>query len=131
MFFYDSGLYLKQFSAAKLVSGIPQQSNPMDSDLISPIPSFIYIYLFHPATLGILSIVLSWVLVADIRLLALKFKNYSWKNNQFRYILVGLSVVLLSTLWYRGVPLVIALYFGLSILYNIIEERRTQDEVHS
>ena len=131
MFAYDSGLDNASWPFSVADGGGPRRHYSFNEVGELTEPAAIYRYVLHPITLGLLSLVLSWVLVADIRLIALKFKNYSWKDNQFRYILVGLSVVLLATLWHRGVPLVIALYFGLSILNNIIDKKKNKDEVHS
>lgn len=61
--------------------------------------------------------VLSCVLMnAGIPLFALKFKSWSFKANQLRYLFLLLSVVLLLWLQFLGLPLVILLYFLLSVL---------------
>lgn len=80
--------------------------------------------LTHPFVLIGLSLLCSILLVADIRLIALKFKNMTWKDNSFRFILMGSSVILLATLWHRAVPLIILLYFVLSIVQNQIDKKK-------
>ena len=65
-----------------------------------------------------LAILSCWLLVANVRLLALKFKNYSWADNWKRYILVVGAVVLFALFQFVGVPFLILLYVGLSIWDN-------------
>ena len=70
-----------------------------------------------------LSLLCSWLLVADVRLIALKFKNYSVKDNVFRYALIGISVVLALFLQHLAIPLIFFLYIGLSLVENILEKQ--------
>ena len=63
----------------------------------------------------------SWLLVADIRLLALKFKNFSVADNLFRYILIGSTVILLAIFQHVGIPFIILLYLALSLVENTMK----------
>ncbi|MDX2247412.1 MAG: CDP-alcohol phosphatidyltransferase family protein [Bacteroidia bacterium] len=65
-----------------------------------------------------LSLLSSYLLVAKIRLLALKFKNFSLKDNLYRYLLMVSSVLLILIFQYPGIPIAIFLYFLLSVIYN-------------
>lgn len=60
----------------------------------------------------------SYILVADVRLIALKFKNFGLEGNIARFILIGLSIILLASLQIPGIPLIILLYLLLSMLDN-------------
>ncbi|MEM6800152.1 MAG: CDP-alcohol phosphatidyltransferase family protein [Bacteroidota bacterium] len=60
----------------------------------------------------------SYILVADVRLIALKFKDFGLQGNLARFILIGLSVILLASLQIPGIPLIILLYLLLSLLDN-------------
>jgi CDP-diacylglycerol--serine O-phosphatidyltransferase len=62
-----------------------------------------------------LSLVLSGLLVAELPLFALKFKNLRWLGNRRRFIFVGLAVVLVSWLHAAGIPLAVLLYVLLSV----------------
>jgi CDP-diacylglycerol--serine O-phosphatidyltransferase len=73
-------------------------------------------FLFQPWILAGLSIIFSILLVTEIPLLAMKFKDYGWKGNWPRYVLILISVPLLAIFWFRAVPLIIALYFLLSFI---------------
>ncbi|NQX84404.1 MAG: CDP-alcohol phosphatidyltransferase family protein [Flavobacteriaceae bacterium] len=57
-----------------------------------------------------------YLLNAKIRLLALKFKNYSFKDNAMRYVLIILAVILLVIFQFAGIPLIILIYIILSLL---------------
>ncbi len=57
-----------------------------------------------------------YMLNSNIKLFALKFKNYSFKGNAIRYIFMLLSVVSLIIFQFVGIPLIILLYILLSLL---------------
>ncbi|WP_179005987.1 CDP-alcohol phosphatidyltransferase family protein [Winogradskyella forsetii] len=57
-----------------------------------------------------------YLLNSNIKLFALKFKNYGFKDNSVRYVFLILSVVLLIVLHFAAIPLIIALYIILSLL---------------
>lgn len=60
-----------------------------------------------------------YLLNSNIKLFALKFKNFSFKDNAFRYALLLLSLLLLVFFHFIAIPLIIALYIVLSIFKNI------------
>ncbi len=62
-----------------------------------------------------LTIVLSGLLVAELPLFALKFKNLRWLGNRRRFIFVGLALVLVGWLRAAGIPLAVLLYVLLSV----------------
>jgi len=66
-----------------------------------------------------LTLVSCYILNANIKLFALKFKNYSFGDNVIRYIFILLCVVLLIILQFAAIPLIILLYIGMSVLDNI------------
>lgn len=70
----------------------------------------------NPFLLAFLCFLLSYLLVAEIPLFALKFKNLSWKDNSVRFIFVLLAAGLSILLGYTAVPFIIALYIILSII---------------
>ncbi|MCR5887418.1 CDP-alcohol phosphatidyltransferase family protein [Hymenobacter sp. J193] len=73
-------------------------------------------YLLNPWVLLGLTALLSYLLVAEIPLFALKFKNFSWQDNSLRFIFVLLSVGLVLALGATAVPLIVLLYVLLSVL---------------
>ena len=58
----------------------------------------------------------SWLLVAEIPMFSLKFKNLSWKSNRTAYTFLLVSLVLLIVLGFTGLSAVIGWYIILSIL---------------
>ena len=58
----------------------------------------------------------SWLLVAEIPMFSLKFKNLTWKSNRTAYIFLLVSLVLLVLLGLNGLSAVIGWYIILSIL---------------
>ena len=63
-----------------------------------------------------LVLLFSWLLVAEIPMFSLKFKNFSWTSNRTAYIFLLVSLVLLILLGLNGLSAVIGWYIILSIL---------------
>ena len=55
-----------------------------------------------------------YLLNANIKLLALKFKTWNFQDNAARYTLILLSAVLLIVLQFAAIPLIIIVYIILS-----------------
>ena len=64
------------------------------------------------------TLIMSYLLISEIPLFALKFKNFSWVTNQIKYIFLILSVILLVALQFVAIPLIIFLYIILSVINN-------------
>ncbi len=76
------------------------------------------ILLLHPFFLTFISVVFSLLLVAELPLIALKFKNYRWRDNNGRFLLI-LGVILLFVLFkLRALAFVIPLYLILSLIFK-------------
>lgn len=69
------------------------------------------------------SVVLTYLMNAELPLLSLKFKNYGFKENLFKYLLIIGSIVLIVTLKYVAVPLIIVIYILLSIINNLLTKK--------
>jgi len=67
-----------------------------------------------------ITLIFSLLLVSNLSLFALKFKNFSWADNKIRYIFVLISVALLIFLHVVAIPFIILLYIVLSVLNNYI-----------
>ncbi len=103
--------------------GLPTPANAL---FLSTLP---YLALQWPLmerwlSLPVVLILLAWIfailLVAEIPLIALKFKRLNFSKNKFRYILIFLSIGMFSWLQLAGIPLVILAYIGLSLVENAI-----------
>lgn len=64
----------------------------------------------------LLVLLFSWLLVAEIPMFSLKFKNLKWADNKTRFIFLMLSVFLLLLLWWGAAPLVILLFIAMSLI---------------
>ncbi len=73
-------------------------------------PSFNAVYLF------VLVCVTSWLLVAEIPMFSLKFKNLSWKGNKVKYIFLLVCVPCILLLGVAGLAAIIVWYILLSVL---------------
>jgi CDP-diacylglycerol--serine O-phosphatidyltransferase len=62
------------------------------------------------------TLVSCFLLNAKIKLLALKFKNWNFKDNASRYILIIMAIVLLAVLQFAAIPLIIIFYIVISLL---------------
>jgi CDP-diacylglycerol--serine O-phosphatidyltransferase len=64
----------------------------------------------------VLTLLSCYILNAPVKLIALKFKTWNFKDNVSRYILIILSVAILAVFQFAGIPLIIVTYIVLSIL---------------
>lgn len=76
----------------------------------------------HPWVLIVLCVILAALLVSNLPLFSLKFKNYSLSNNLFQYILLIASLALLILFKFRAFTFIIPLYIALSIIRNLINK---------
>ncbi len=71
----------------------------------------------------VLILVMSLLLNSSVRLIALKFKTFRWKENEYRYMLLGsilltiLGALLINSI-FMAIPIIILLYIVISIIKN-------------
>jgi CDP-diacylglycerol--serine O-phosphatidyltransferase len=75
-------------------------------------------WIFDCYTIAGIAIIMSLLMITDIPLIALKFKNFSWKDNKFRYLLVGKSLIIILIFQLWAIPIIVILYLILSIIDN-------------
>jgi CDP-diacylglycerol--serine O-phosphatidyltransferase len=73
-------------------------------------------FILNPWVLLGLTVLLSGLLVAEIPLFALKFKNLRWQDNSTQFIFLLLAVALLIGLQATAIPLVVLLYVLMSVV---------------
>jgi CDP-diacylglycerol---serine O-phosphatidyltransferase len=109
--------------------GVPTPANGM---IVASLP---LINIFQPEykaifinynVLTFYCIIMSYLLVAELPLFALKFKNFSWKTNQIKYVFLIFSVLLLILLKFVAIPLIILIYIVLSIVQNIFQKKNNE-----
>lgn len=72
-------------------------------------------------------ILLCILMIAEIPMFSLKFKNYQWKSNSKRFIFLAISLVLLLVFQVQALALIILIY----ILISIIQYFFTHKSHHS
>ncbi|WP_026630913.1 CDP-diacylglycerol--serine O-phosphatidyltransferase [Dyadobacter alkalitolerans] len=109
--------------------GLPTPANAM---LIASLPVILLTedpfwkdIIVNTTNLLILSVVMSFMLVMEMPLIALKFKHFGWKGNEFRFLLIASTVILILTLKILAVPAIIILYILLSVLDNVTKKDRS------
>lgn len=71
--------------------------------------------ILNPWVLLALAVLLSGLLVAELPLFALKFKNLRWLGNRRRFLFVALALGLVGWLRAAGIPLAVLVYVLLSV----------------
>lgn len=64
----------------------------------------------------LLSVGMSFLLIAPIRLLSFKMKGYGWNENKYRYLLLACSITVGLILGFEAAPIILLLYIGFSSL---------------
>ena len=137
-----AGFIIPMFSALRLAKfnsdprqeeafyGLPTPANAMfvaslplillqTSNLLGIEMAYLYRGLLNPVSLLALIIILSWLLIADFRLLSLKFKSLRWMQNQARYIFLILSVLLILLLYFAAAPFILLIYILISLTMKV------------
>lgn len=107
--------------------GVPTPANAM---LIASLPLILHFYgddwkwlIVNTTNLWILTVVMSFLLVAEVPLLALKFKSFGWKGNEVRFSFILISILFLLVLKILAIPVIILFYIILSVLNNLIAKK--------
>jgi CDP-diacylglycerol---serine O-phosphatidyltransferase len=69
-----------------------------------------------------LTFLMSYLLIAELPLFALKFKNFGWADNKIRYSFLIISVILLILFQFIAIPFIIFLYIVLSVISNMMNK---------
>ncbi|GGM80885.1 CDP-diacylglycerol--serine O-phosphatidyltransferase [Dyadobacter beijingensis] len=107
--------------------GVPTPANAM---LMASLPWIVHIeggiwkdIIVNTNNLLILSAVMSYALVMELPLIALKFKSFGWKGNEARFVFLGISILLLVTLKILAIPAILIIYVLLSLADNLRKKR--------
>ena len=107
--------------------GVPTPANAM---FIASLPLIVHTQseywkniIINTNNLLIMSVVMSLLLIAEIPLLALKFKSFGWKGNEIRYSFIILTVLLLFIFKILAVPAILVLYLAVSLISNFMKTR--------
>jgi CDP-diacylglycerol---serine O-phosphatidyltransferase len=95
--------------------GVPTPANALFISALPFLPETLHAWVFLPASLVAITIVFSFLLVAPLKLLALKFKHFGWQSNQLRFTFLAISVLLLLLFRAGAIPFIILFYIGISL----------------
>jgi CDP-diacylglycerol--serine O-phosphatidyltransferase len=73
-------------------------------------------YVLNPYGLAAFVLVMCTLLVAEIPMMSLKFKNSDFNKNIYRYLLLLFSAILILFFKFAAVPVIIIMYITLSII---------------
>jgi CDP-diacylglycerol--serine O-phosphatidyltransferase len=95
-------------------------NTPMNTLFIVSLP---FIQRDYPGLIGsslmlvALTVVMSFLLVSEIRIFSLKFGSLEWAENKIKFIFLILSALLIAFLKFAAIPFVLVLYISTSIVH--------------
>jgi len=78
-------------------------------------------------TLFFVSILFSYLLVCELPMFALKFKNFGLKDNAVKYGFIAASVLLIILFHLYALPLVILLYIAVSFVLWMVGQMKSDE----
>ncbi|MDB5011117.1 MAG: pssA [Mucilaginibacter sp.] len=125
-----SALRLAKFNTdtrqAEIFIGLPTPANAI---MIASFPLVIEQYpqlsryVLNPYGLSVFVLVMCSLLVAELPLMSLKFKNRDFNKNIYRYLLLLFSAILILFFKFAAVPVIIFIYIALSIIqFKIVHD---------
>ncbi len=96
--------------------GVPTPANALFITSLIFLPPSIRHYTTSAEALSIITVVFSYLLVAELPLFALKFKNFSWQTNKLRFVFLGLAGLSLLFFQAGALPFIILFYVLVSLL---------------
>lgn len=116
-----SGLRLAKFNVDERQTssfiGVPTPANALFwGSLVIGQHDFLTSDQFNAGWLLILVVLFSWLLVAEIPMFSLKFKNLKWADNKIPFIFILVSIPLLIIFKIAGIAAVIGWYILLSLI---------------
>jgi CDP-diacylglycerol--serine O-phosphatidyltransferase len=81
------------------------------------------VYILQPVLLISCVIILSYLLVAEIPMFSLKFKSFSWKGNEIKFIFAFIAMLLLIIAREAAFSIVILMY----VLFSIVSHLSTRE----
>lgn len=82
---------------------------------------------FDPRLVAGLILLFSFLLISEIPLFALKFKNFKFQGNEVRFVFLGLCVVLIPLLTYSAIAIIVFLYLIFSFVTNYLDKKKTHE----
>lgn len=78
-----------------------------------------------------LTILMSYLLVAELPLFALKFKNFGWSDNKIRYSFLIASILMILLFQFIAIPFIIFLYVILSVINTVFISNNSVNKLNN
>jgi len=75
----------------------------------------------------VITIISAFLLVAELPMFALKFKNLHFKGNEIRFSFLLLALICLLVFHFTGIVFIFILYILLSLINNIFINKKTNE----
>jgi len=89
--------------------------------------STVFSSVFDPYLMCVVMVGMSLLLVSEIKLMSLKFKQFNWSGNMYRYLFLLISITLIAVLKVWSIPIIVFLYVIISLLENIKSKNRINE----
>ena len=89
-----------------------------------------YSWLLNEYILSGIVLLMSFLLIAELPLISLKFKHFRWRGNEYRYSFLIVSCILIFSLFVWSIPLIVFLYLIISLIEVRIKKNK-QNEIQS
>lgn len=116
--------------------GLPTPANAIFwAFLISNLPVEFILWMnpdqkYYALIISIVLIAIScYMMIAELPMFALKFKNFSWADNKIRFVFLGLSLIAIIFLLQRAFPVIIVLYVFMSLINNFFSHTKEVSEL--
>lgn len=76
-------------------------------------------WISHPTFIVLFTALFSLLMVSNLPMLALKFKDLSWSNNHYRYVFLVLSILTAIFFFFEAMPIILLLYVVISLIQTI------------
>jgi len=91
-------------------------SLPIIRDVLYEERGMLYMIFTNSYLLAATAIVGFFLMTSRFPMFALKFKDFKWKGNEFRYSFIVISIITVAVLKVVAIPFVIALYLFMSLI---------------
>ena len=81
--------------------------------------------IINPWFLLVLTFLISYLMIAELPLFALKFKRFGWAENKLRYSFLVISFLLILFFQFIAIPFIIFLYIIFSIINNVLTKQQS------
>jgi len=101
--------------------GLPTPANALFLGFI-PMTAERMIFLNNFFVVWVLVVLFALLLVSNIHMVSLKFKNFQWKGNQEKYLLIAIAVILIPIFRWGAFPILILAYILISLFYHSLKK---------